>query len=317
MADVCLIIIFNHKYDKNLPKLEEIYRERFSDIYYLVPFYDGDMENVIPVYGRSIFFETYIAQGANIFFNPKYKHYLFIADDMILRPSINEDNYKDYFEVEEGQSWIPALTPLQDMPKYWIGTMSAFTYRLKQKYVEAENELLSEDEAISKMKYQGLNICPLNRYDLFKEWSFRTHYLADKFRLAARIITKVCRPFKKSYKLNYPLVGSYSDIVLVAQDDIKRFAHYCGVFGSTSLFVEVAIPTSLVLSAQKKIKTEKDTKYKGRAYWQSPDVPFWEDSESHWDTIEQRYKNLDDMFNRFPDNQLYIHPVKLSKWAAK
>lgn len=317
MADVCLIVIFNHRYDKNLPILEDLYRERFSDRFYLVPFYDGDMENVIPVYGRSIFFETYIAQGANIFINQRYKHYLFIADDMMLRPSINEKNYKDYFEVEEGQNWIPALTSLQDMPKYWIGTMSAFAYRCKQKYVEVEHELMSEDDAILKMQQQGLNILPLSRYDLFKEWSFRTHYLADKLRLAARIITRLCHPFKNSYKLDYPFVGSYSDIVLIAHNDIARFAHYCGVFGATSLFVEVAIPTALVLAAQKKIKTEKDTKYRGRAYWSSSDVPFWEDDESHWDTIEKKFRNIEDMLNRFPENQLYIHPVKLSKWVTK
>lgn len=315
--NVCLVIIFNHRYDKNLPVLEEMYKGRFSNRFYLVPFYDGSDEHVIPVYGRSVFFETYIAQGFNCFGSDQYGHYLFVADDMIIRPEINENNYREFFEVEEGQSWIPALTPLQEMKKYWIGTMSAWTYRPVQKYVETRGELPSVDEATHKMAMQGLSMKPLSRYDLFKEWSCTTHYLADKFRLGARIVSRLVHPFRSEYQLHYPMVGSYSDIALVAGEDMKRFAHYCGVFGATSLFVEVAIPTALVLAAKKHIVTEKETTHKGRAYWSSPEVPFWEDENSHWDTIERDYKNLNDMMTRFPENQLYIHPVKLSKWIKK
>ena len=317
MSDVCLVIIFNHRYDKNLPILEDMYKDRFSDRYYLIPFYDGDMQNVVPVYGRSIFFETYIAQGANVFFKKEYKHYLFIADDMIICPEINELNYKSFFEVADGQNWIPALTPLHKMPKYWIGTMSAFLYRRKQKYVESSNELLSLEDAYTKMNQQGLDIKPLSRYDLFKEWSWSTSFMADKLRLILRMLTWLKNPFKKVYNLDYPMVGSYSDILLVSGENLRSFAHFCGVFGATCLFVEVAIPTALVLSSDKKIVTEKVTRRRGKAYWFSSEVPFWEGEGSQWDDIEKEYKNLRDMIERFPKNQLYIHPVKLSKWMKK
>lgn len=316
MSDVCLIVLFNHRYDKNLPVLEEMYRERFSNRYYLVPFYDGEMENVIPVYGRSIFFQGYIAQGANLFMKQDFKHYLFVADDMILHPQINEMNYKEFFEVEEGQSYISELRSLQDMGSFWIGTISAMFYFKQQKYVEVANELPTEDKAKELLEKQGAQIRPLTRKEMFGDFSLSINSLGNKARLALRTLTRLRHPFKTTYKLPYPVVGSYSDILLVAAEDMRMFAHYCGVFAATCLFAEVAIPTALGLSAKKKVKVEKEMQRKGRAYWQG-EGPFYYSDEYQWDNLERDYKNLDDMIARFPDSQLFIHPVKLSKWLKK
>ena len=315
--NVALIIIFNHRYDKNLPILEELYKDRFSHRYYLVPFYDGNQENVIPVYGRSIFFESYIAQGAKSFIKETYKHYLFIADDMIIHPQINEDNYLEFFEVNDKESFIPQLTPLQDMKKFWIGTMSALFYRKKQKYIEAAHELPDEKEAMDKMRLQNLKIRPLTRKELFGECTFKFDSLANKSRLLIRLGSLLKHPFKRTYELSYPCVGSYSDIALVSSTAIQAFTHYCGVFGATCLFAEVAIPTALVLANNHKIKTEKETTRKGRSYWVSEEAVFWESEESDVKLLEERYKNLNDLFTHFPDNYLYIHPIKLSKWIKK
>ena len=58
---VALIIIYNHQYNKNIDVLERIYKDRFHDIYHLVPFYRGDRKNVIPVYESSHYFQGYIS----------------------------------------------------------------------------------------------------------------------------------------------------------------------------------------------------------------------------------------------------------------
>lgn len=315
--DIALIVVFNHRYDKNLPVLEEMYRSRFSNRFYLVPFYDGDMENVIPVYGRSIFFESYIAQGFNCFYEKDFKHYLFVADDMIIHPEINEDNYKDYFEVNDNDSFIPRLMPLHTAGKFWLGTLAAFCYRKKQKYIEADNELPSYDKALEKMHNQGLEIRDLTRGEVFGPMTLNIKSLVNKARLAIRIMTFFRNPLKKRYKLNYPMVGSYSDIALVSSDCIKDFSHYCGVFGATCLFAEIAIPTALVLASKHKIVTEEKMKHSGMSYWHGPENVFWYSQESDITTLEKRFKNLDDIFNNFPDNYLYLHPVKLSKWLKK
>lgn len=113
------------------------------------------------------------------------------------------------------------------------------------------------------------------------------------------------------------MAASYSDTLLVSGDVMSKFAHYCGVFGATSLFVEVAVPTALVLASNQKIKTEKDISKKGRSYWKTSDNVFCDDPQYTWDNLENEYKNLDDMIARFPENAIYLHPVKLSKWIKK
>jgi hypothetical protein len=98
---VILVVIYNHKYDKNIDIVENLYCKRFSTIYHIVPFYTGDKPNVIPVYENSIYFEGYIAQAYSHFFHPEAAHYFFVADDMILNPNINETNYADFFNLTD------------------------------------------------------------------------------------------------------------------------------------------------------------------------------------------------------------------------
>lgn len=314
---VALIVVFNHRYDKNLMVLEEMYRSRFSNRYYLVPFYDGDMKNVIPVYGRSVFFESYLAQGFNIYFKEEFQHYLFVADDMIIHPDINEKNYKDYFEVKLGQSFIPKLMPLHEAGKFWLGTLAAFCYRQKQKYVEVKDELPTYDEAIKRMQNQGVMIRELTRNELFGPFTLNISSLVNKARLGIRMLTLLRSPLKKRYRLNYPMIGSYSDILLVSSDSIKRFAHYCGVFGATGLFAEIAIPTALALASDNQIVTEDRMNHSGMSYWHGSENVFWYSEESDITTLESNFKDLDDIIHNFPDKYLYMHPVKLSKWLRK
>lgn len=314
--EVALIVIFNHRYDKNLPYLEEMYKERFSNRYYLMPFYDGDMENVIPVYSNSIFFEGYIAQAANVFVRPEYKHYLFVADDMIIHPGINENTYTDFFEIDENKSWIPRLMALQDINRPWNGTLEGVFYQKKQKWIEVDGEIPDYETALEKFKAQGLSIRPLKRKEIFGDWFAPNSSLSQKIFRTMRILTKIRHPFRNEYKLPYPLCGSYSDICVVSGKSIKKFAHYCGVFAATFLDVEVALPTALVLASDEKISSEEFTKRKGRSYWH-PNGAFYFSEEDHIDRIEEKFSSLDDIFRHFPDDQLYIHPIKLSKWLKK
>lgn len=109
---ICLVIIFNHRYDHNIEILEKIYRGRFETIYYLVPFYDGNRERVIPVYESSHQFQGYVAQAMAEFYHEKYTHYLFIGDDLILNPAINQDNFFEHFKMKPEYSYCPECRPL-------------------------------------------------------------------------------------------------------------------------------------------------------------------------------------------------------------
>lgn len=53
MDKIALMVIYNHRYDNNIPIIEDLYNNKFSHIYHIVPFYDGDKRNVISVYDSS------------------------------------------------------------------------------------------------------------------------------------------------------------------------------------------------------------------------------------------------------------------------
>jgi hypothetical protein len=318
----CLIIIFNHKYDNNISALEKIYASKFTNIFFLVPFYTGNNPRVIPVYESSFYFQGYIAQGYKIFYRPEFTHYLFIGDDLILNPRVNETNYSQLLNLSETSSYIPELIPLHGAtseavdlagpshtPGYWSHTPGAVTFYENRKGSEIKNELPSYEEAMRSFIKQGIAIKPLTYYDIFGPLSFPTTKQAI-IETSTKLWTyyRTWRLLKaqgqrQQLQLPYPLVRGYSDIVVISATAIERFCHLCGVFSAMGLFVEIAIPSALVLSTSH-IVTDASATLKGEALWLD-DIA----------ALERKYNlNLNALFANFPDNQLYYHPIKLSRW---
>jgi hypothetical protein len=316
----CLVIIFNHKYDKNIEKLEALYGSRFTNIFFLVPFYTGTKPNVIPVYESSIYFQGYIAQGFKLYYRPEFTHYFFIGDDLILNPAINERNYAQLLNLDEHTSYIPDARPLHEAApsllthlnkgyNYWDTTFAGINFYSNRFGSEIKNELPSKDKALQLFAKHGVTIKPLAFENIYcTKWlvSFK-HTLKTLQQYWKYYVT--WRPLKTpghSNELNlvYPLAYGYSDITIVSSKNIRQFTHYCGVLSANGLFVEMAIPTSLLLAADK-IITDKETPLTGRAYWQGTGA-----------ALEQQYASkLTDLLADFPSEQLYIHPVKLSRWV--
>tara|TARA_B100000809_G_scaffold213624_1_gene218094 strand:- start:65109 stop:66029 length:921 start_codon:yes stop_codon:yes gene_type:complete len=305
MNKVALIIIYNHQYNKNIEILERLYSGRFSNIYHLVPFYNGDKPNVIAVYDCSYYFQGYVSQGFKSFFNDAYQHYFFVADDMILNPVINESNYGEKLKLNPKTSFIPDFMTLHESGN-WPRICEAFHWDIKVNGVEAQNQLPDYNAALKSFEKFGLEIKPLhfdqifNKKKLYKNLKLKnfTDYFSHQFR---RFTNK-----NKEYNLSYPLVGSYSDIFVVSSDAIKEFCHYCGVFSATNLFVEVALPTSLVLASEE-IVTEKDLDFEGKALWTKEDLR----------ELDKYENSLNKLLKEFPSSYLYLHPIKLSKWKTK
>lgn len=306
MSEVVLIIIYNHQYNKNIEVLEQIYKDRFSSIYHLIPFYSGEQKNVIPVYECSHYFQGYVAQGFESFFKIEYKHYLFIADDLILNPLINEINYTQYFKLKEKTSFIPGICSFHEVNTFWPRVREAFQWNINFPGVEAKNELPGYSEALQLFANFGLEIKPMSYEQIFKKQEFPKQFKIDKIFYYLLSKRRQLKNKNKEHHLSYPLVGSYSDIFVVSADAIKQFSHYCGVFASTRLFVEVAVPTSLVLSAEE-INTEKDLELQGEALW----------TKEQYEILDKYDRKLDLLLNDFPKNLLYLHPIKLSKWKTE
>lgn len=303
MTKVALIIIYNHQYNKNIEVLEKLYGHRFSNIFHLVPFYKGTKKNVISVYENSYYFQGYVSQGLSSFFNEEYVHYFFIGDDLLLNPKINENNYTEYLKLDGYTSFVPGFMSLHKLDFIWSHTNDALKYNLSPYGIEAKSMMPSFEEAILLFKKFNLEVDFLKFEQLYQKPNFEYSIQSLK-RLAGYKVKKIKSKLKKEkFKLSYPIVGSYSDIFVVSSNSIKEFCLYTGVFAATNLFVELAVPTALVLCAEK-IVTEKDLDLKGKALW----------SKEDYEILDKFNYNLTSLQNNFPKNHLYIHPIKLSIW---
>ena len=176
---------------------------------------------------------------------------------------------------------------------------------MQVKGVELSGELPSCSEALESFKKFNLALKPLSFEQVWGRPAslvgFATSSLTRKDYLRDFVIG-----WHRGFKLPYPLVGSYSDIFVVSAKTVSKFSHLCGVFAATRLFVELALPTAMVLSALR-IVTEKDLGLIGRALWTPNDLK----------VLDQFEYKLGILLKDFPKNHLYLHPVKLSKWEVE
>lgn len=306
MSDVCLAIIFNHKFNKNIPVLEKIYKERFHNLFYIVPFntseIDGiDPDRIISVYETSYCFQGYISQAYEKLKDKKFSHYIFIGDDQILHSNLNENNIIEKIGLKENESYIKEIIPydeigngsLVDQSNKLYNILSAFRINVGVSY---KDEIPSYEDACKKCKKHGLKVSKKLPFKFFMSKG----YLNPKY----LPLTLVTLGINKGFNLPYPLFKAYSDLIIVDQNSMDEFCRLSGVFAAMNIFVETAIPLAMVLACEN-IKTENYLNgLHGVENW-GKDI----------DLFEQKYKkDLNYLFDNFGDNILYYHPVKLSKW---
>lgn len=250
---VALMVVYNHRYDKNIPLVERLYEGKFTHVYHLIPFYDGNKDNVIPVYDSSYYFQNYIAQAFTHLADKGFTHFLTVADDMVLNPAVDEHNLWTMMGIADDDCYISRLTVMQERPTFWMHTTKALKYKVRQAGVEIERVLPSKEEAVRRFARHGLPTTkvPIRRLLPRSVRQLKKHVIGQM-------------PFSRT--MDYPLVGGYSDIFLVTRHEMARFCQYCGAFAATKLFVEIAIPTALFLTAES-VKTDKDVLLKRGDVW--------------------------------------------------
>lgn len=299
-SGVCLLIIYNHRYDDNIEKLEKIYGSRFSDIYHIVPFYDGAKENVIPVYECSFRFEGYVAQALrNI--NKSYEYYFFAADDAILNPAIHEGNYKEWFGLTGQSAFITFTESLRERKGWGINRRFMDPFPKFEKYQGTlwKDEIMSADEAFGIAERQGYGREEF-AMDASMVWNARKN-LKEYPRLILMFLRTLL--LGKKY-CPYPIWGGYSDVFIIPGKDIDKVVHMLGVFAAMDLFVEEAIPTALHLNCKELIE-EKDLRAKSKTLWGNAAR---EEVENQYDGSYQK------LVDEWEENCLFIHPIKLSRW---
>ena len=305
MEKVCLVIIFNHRFIENITVLEKIYAPRFSNIFYLIPFHTGEIEGmdnsrIIPVYETSYCLQGYMAQAYDKIKRPEFSHYVFLGDDQILNPELNEKNLLNELQLDSKDSFIKNITPyahsVGDQSNKLFHILSAFRINVGVSY---EKELPSCREAAAKCKKLGYPVVeklPL-AFFLHKGYLHPKHFA----------LTIVTLAINKGRTLPYPLFKSYADMIIIDRFSMDEFCRLSGIFAAMNLFVETAIPLAMILACTN-IKTEGSINgYYGVEKWRE-EIPEFERKYNH---------DLDVLFDQFEEKVLYYHPIKLSKWRYR
>lgn len=295
MGNICLSIVFNHQFEKNIPKLRSLYKDRFSTIRYLSPFSKSKEKEVIPIYETSIHFQGYFAQAFSHL--PKdCDYYVFCGDDLILNPALNESNLINALNCNNS-SYIKYLNPIWEHSFTWHKFDECNRFTEQEYTIPYQNLLPSRNELLKIYDTHGFKYRNLGFHN-FKG-------LEEKGITKNKIKSSVAYFFRNGNKrfINYPLIEGYSDLIVVPKDQIKLFCHYCGIFAAMNLWVDAAVATALLLSGSP-VKTEIDSKYFGTEYWNNEEKPRLEHTKNKLDNIKEIFK----------EDELYIHPIKLSTY---
>lgn len=291
MKKICLNIVYNHRYDKNIPKVERLYEKKFSRRFHLMPFYEGlggMDQNVIPVFESSHNFEGFFQQAFPRFYQEDTEYYCFIADDLILNPRIYEENLDEWFPVDEETAFIKELVPLSSKGKLFYIPYTGFYFingkLVKWDKVEKNNHGIYIRDAKNHLKD--------SRFLHVSEYLGSSENFVRKFAEMGIDLEEKDRRCGNGY----PLLLSFSDLVIVPKKYIRRFCYLCGVFAAADLHAELAIPTALAMACRR-VSTEEQHPCKGRQLHHSP---------SH-------IKNREDIMNEFGETVSWIHPIKLSQ----
>lgn len=270
---ICLVIFFNHRFEQNIPKLYKYYGERFDNIKIIIPFYrDPSDPRIIRVYGNSWTFQDYFRQAYPEFVSDEVTHYVFIGDDCLLNPNINQENITESLKLHDESSFMCDIQSLAPLSLSWknfsdekIGFITPgvnFEKELPDKNTALQqikrHKIFSERPDDEFFEYQSLSkFCAISK-NYFEAFTYQI--LKRRVRLPMKAFPKVKR------ELPFPLLKGYSDFFIVNKDSLGRFVHLCGIFCSMHMFAEIAVPTALALSSTDLVTLE-DTEYLAKAYW--------------------------------------------------
>ena len=302
MGTVQLVVIFNHRYDANLPKLDAVYAGRFDQPRYLMPFYDGPRADVIAVHGSSAQFHGFFAQAYRELAGPAgdgADFFAFAGDDLLLHPRLNQHNLADALGLSPDAGYAKVLHPLSDQSVDWQYTLPSLRAMLGNQFVNAVAELPDLAGARMLMARHGVRCGPISRRKLV-----RTAVRAHKGVPRVQHLLYAARHHRPGQE--FPLVCGYSDFVVVPRPALREFCRLCGLFAALHVWAEVATPTAVALACDR-VVTEAQTRWHGTELWGRPAI----DGRM----VPTGY-DLSALFASYADDELYVHPVKLSKFRT-
>lgn len=290
-----LVILFNHPFPANLPKLRAIYGQRFPDIVFVMPLVKVDDPDVVLSYRGSYDFHGLVVDALPTLRARDSDAFVFIQDDLLLNPELNASNIAEKLQLDRYDGAITNVETFWSDTSDWSWN-SRVASRLLMSMdivygsgVERWERLLPPAEAAAEKlaKYGVEQLRPTNR----QPWRNPLGQLKYRVRVALGRT--------RAEEIPYPLASGFSDFFAIRRDALDTAGHLLGIFAAMNLFVETAIPTALVLGCDKLACVERNG-------WRC-DID-WTDRKT---LLAQRAK-LTDIYARFAPDMLYIHPVKLS-----
>lgn len=321
---LCLVIVFNHRFDRNLPRLRDYYAGRFSKVVFLMPFADdleSIMEDVISVHHSSYLFQGFFGEARKRLAKIDCDGYVVAGDDLLLNPALNENNLHEKMGIKPTDGYTKSLASLYDAPLSWSRLRTTFRAFFADG-LEWHRLLPPRDQAMEKSNLYGITHQPLG-------WrNFPSPFTREGL---SSLVTALAWFAERNHasrlfalgetEIPYPAFYGYSDFLIVPGAAWNAFARYCEATAAMQLFVEAALPLAMVLACDH-VETEL-------AYGTLFDAPSpvrrlrMKGVELQWNehdrkTFETRYQlNLTRLIREFPEDVLYFHPVKLSKWKQE
>lgn len=315
MARAHAVFIFNHRFERNLDKLDTLYANRFPERTHLMPFARSDRADVCCIHETSWQFSGHVAQGAHAYIDDAATHYVFISDDLILNPALTADNIVRELGLDTDTGYIKSLAPLDAQRYRWHRALPAtIALRRNGDGFDWKAELPPADEVRAKFRDMGLvDAVPRLRGAGEAIDTVRRLLPAAGYLTAPWAVKLYGKPS------DYPMLMGYADFFVVPAAAIRRFAHLCGVFAALDIFAEVAVPTALALACGQVVtELAPGERFVDPAARRLPDRP-WKGVE-FWDPAQtpafaaQFDNQLRRLIDNFPRDTLYVHPVKLSQW---
>ena len=320
---VGLVVLFNHNYEKNIDLIKKLYKPRFDALKIIMPFYYGNDADVIGVYGNSFTFQTFIAQARPTLEKMDCDDYLIIGDDLILNPEFNCNNIHDKLSIAEGAFYIDAVENVSkcnfNRP---LLEASCFSPNYPGLDASANRFVPGYNEAYQILSAKGL----VDKTTLHHWKPFFQHFKKGFFKnlkanykiLKGRIwhLLKVLQYKIKPAKLPYPYVFGYSDIILVPKEKLTDWCRYLEVFATWNMFVEMAIPTAIMLLPNTQVCFAPQGKYKTGNVWYPQNPQHFNTISEIINTLISQAENIEDLMRFYPKEYLYLHPVKLSKFSV-
>lgn len=311
---LCLVHLFNHRFEKNLPVLERIYAERFPNQHVLMPFATAPGPGISRVYELGRNFSGHIAQGARNFVDPRFTHYAIVADDLLLNPQLDAGNLVAALNLQPGEGYIKNLASADALRDEWIWAGEAAAhFRRYRKAVDLAGLLPTAEQARAKLAALGVHLP--DRPGSGRGGALLRHLSHPRQSVWAWLEGLTMR----GQPADYPLLSGYSDFIVVPAEAMERFAQYCGVFAALDIFAEVAVPTALALACRS-VRTELPlgSHFHSHGSSQMPSsglkgIELWTEGDlAGADALLSL--PLDQLLAAFPPDWLYCHPVKLSRY---